>query len=64
MSGLEPQTREEVEAFLRTKLDSGDAETGLYNLGLGYVVVDRVDGKVTYQWFDEATKFNDLLDAN
>lgn len=66
MSAVEPQTRDEVEAFLRAKLDSDDAETGLYDLGLGYVVVDRLgpDNKMTFQWFDEAINFNDLLDAN
>lgn len=42
MSAVEPQAREEVEAFLRVKLNSGDAEAGLYALGLGHVVVDRV----------------------
>ena len=63
MSGPEPQTREEVEAFLRAKLDSGDAETGLYDLGLGYVVVDRCgpENKVSFQWFDEAIDFNRLI---
>lgn len=66
MSAVEPQTREEVEAFLRVKLDSGDVETGLYALELGHVVVDRVgpDDEVTFEWFDNAINFNDLLDAN
>ena len=63
MSAAEPQTREEVEAFLRSQLDSGEAESGLYDLGLGYVVVDRVgpSNKIEFQWFDEAINFNDLL---
>lgn len=63
MSTPEPQTQEEVEAFLRTKLESGEAETGLYNLGLSFVVVDRVgpDQAITFQWFDQAMHFNDLL---
>lgn len=66
MSAVEPQTREEVEAFLRAKLDSGAAETGLYDLGLGHVVVDRVgpENKATFQWFDEVINFNELLVAN
>lgn len=63
MSTQEPQTREEIEAFLRAKLESGEAETGLYDLGLSFVVVDRVgpDQAITFQWFDQAMHFNDLL---
>ncbi|KGG86186.1 hypothetical protein P245_20935 [Comamonas thiooxydans] len=62
----EPQTREEVESYLRAKLDADEAETGLYNIGLGFVVVDRVghDNKITFQWFDEAIRFDDLLRSN
>lgn len=41
----------EVEVFLCAKLDSDAAETGLYDLGPGYVVMDRVDDKVSFQWF-------------
>lgn len=63
MSTPEPQTQEEIEAFLRARLESGEAETGLYNLGLSFVVVDRVghDQAITFQWFDQAMHFNDLL---
>lgn len=63
MSTAEPQTQEEIEAFLRAKLATGEAETGLYDLGLSYVVVDRVgaDDEVTFQWFDRAMRFNELL---
>lgn len=63
MSTVEPQTQEEIEAFLREKLASGEAETGLYDLGLSFVVVDRVgpDQEVTFQWFGHALRFNDLL---
>lgn len=63
MSLTEPQTREEVEAYLRAKLDADEAETGLYDLGLGFVVVDRIghDNEVTFHWFDEAMSFDELL---
>ena len=46
MKMTEPTTREEVEAVLRTKIEADEAETGLYDTGLFFVVVDRVgDGK-------------------
>lgn len=63
MSRADPQKQEEIEAFFREKLAAGEAETGLYDLGLSFVVVDRVgpDQKVTFQWFGEALRFNDLL---
>lgn len=63
MSLTEPQTREEVEAYLRAKLDADTAETGLYDVGLGFVVVDRIghDNEVTFHWFDRAMSFDELL---
>ena len=66
MSAAEPQTQEEIEAFLRTKVEADEAETGLYDLGLSYVVVDRVAPKneVTFQWFDKAIRFNNLLQTS
>ncbi len=66
MSAAEPQTQEEIEAFLRTKVEADEAETGLYDLGLSYVVVDRVGPKneVTFQWFEKAIRFNDLLQTS
>jgi hypothetical protein len=66
MSTAEPQTQEEIEAFLRNKLEAGEAETGLYDLGHSYVVVDRVgpENDLTFQWFNEAMCFNDLLQSN
>lgn len=58
------KTHEEVEALLRAKLATDEAETGLYKVGanLGYVVVDRVGStdEVTFQWFDEALDLRDL----
>ena len=61
MRTSDPQTREEVEAFLRAKLASGEVTTGLYDLGLGYVAVDLVGPDVIFRWFKEAFNFNDLL---
>ena len=63
MPTTEPQTREEVEAYLREKLNADEIQTGLYDLGLGFVVVDRVghDNEITFQWFDEAISFDELL---
>jgi hypothetical protein len=60
-SQTEPSTREEIEAFLEPKIKAGEADTGLYDVGLSYVVVDVVGGKVTFEWFSHAMPFNDLL---
>ena len=64
MRTSDPQTREEVEAFLRAKMASGEVATGLYDLGLGYVAVDLVGPEVRVRWFEEAINFNDLLLTN
>ncbi len=64
MRTSEPQTREEVEAFLRAKLASDEVAPGLYDLGLGYVAVDLVGADVRFRWFDEAINFNYLLLTN
>jgi hypothetical protein len=63
MSTAEPQTQEEIEAFLRKKLEADEADTGLYDLGLTYVVVDRIgqDNNMTFTWFEKAIPFSDLL---
>lgn len=63
MTTAEPQSREEIEEFFREKLAAGEADTGLYDVGLSFVVVDRVgpDQEVTFHWFDQAQPFNDLL---
>lgn len=60
----DPVTREDIEALIRSKLDADEAETGLYNTGLAYVVVDRVDGEVTFQWFGDVMPFAELLPGN
>lgn len=49
----DPSTQSEIEAFLKSAIEAGDAETGLYNTGMQHVVVDRVDGEFTFQWFYE-----------
>lgn len=62
-----PSERDDIEFLLRAKIEAGEAETGLYDIGLSYVIADRamtiVDGKevVTFQWFDHMIPFNDLL---
>ena len=43
--------REEVEALLKEKYESGEADTGLYDTGWQFVVMDVVGGEVTFQWF-------------
>lgn len=57
----EPTTREEIEAVIKAKLEAGEAETGLYDTGLWFVVVDRVNNEVTFQWFESAMSLNDVL---
>lgn len=57
----DPVTRQDIEAFIRSKLDAEEAGTGLYHTGIAYVVVDRVDGQVTFQWFGDAIPFDSLL---
>lgn len=59
---VDPTTRDDIEAVIKAKIEAGDAETGLYDIGLSYVVVDFVDGEgMTFQWFEHAVPFNDLL---
>lgn len=59
--------QEQIEALIRAKIETGEAETGLYNTGLQYVVVDRVrDGKtdqITFQWFSTMFAVDDLVHA-
>ena len=59
----EPTTREEIEAVLRAKVESGEAETGLYDTGTFYVVVtDNGGDGVAFQWFDSPMQLSDVLD--
>lgn len=53
--------RSEIEALLKQKYESGEAETGLYNTGLQFVVMDMVDDELTFQWFCAANNLSDLL---
>jgi hypothetical protein len=57
----DPSTQEEIEAVLRLRIEADSAETGLYQTGFAYVVVDRIDGKITFQWFHDMQDFNDLM---
>lgn len=59
----EPTTREEIEAILKAKIEADEAETGLYDTGLWFVIVDRVNGEFTFQWFDSAMQLDDVLQA-
>ena len=54
-------SREEIEALLTRKYEAGEAEAGLYNIGLQFVVLDNVDGKLIFQWFQNAVDIADLL---
>ncbi len=60
-------TQEEVEALIAAKIESGEAETGLYKTGLQYVVVDRIsDGKndrITFEWFSDLLTVDDLVNT-
>ena len=53
--------QEQIEALLKKKYEAGEAETGLYNTGLQFVVMDMVDGQVSFQWFSEALDLGDHL---
>ena len=54
-------SREEIEALLTRKYKAGEAEAGLFNTGLQFVFMDNVDGKLTFQWFQDATDIADLI---
>jgi hypothetical protein len=60
-------TQEEMEALLKAKIAAGEAETGLYNTGLQWVVVDRVSGskgeEFTFQWFHSMLSVDDLVNV-
>ena len=48
---------EQVEALLRAKYESGEVETGLFDAGVQYVVMDAVDDaeggtRLTFTWFE------------
>lgn len=60
----EPTTREEIEAALHAKCEAGELDTGLFNTGLQWVVMDNVDGALEFQWFDEATHIDQVLELS
>jgi hypothetical protein len=53
--------REEIEALLQEMLEAGEIETGLFNAGQQFVVVDRVDDELLFAWFDEAWHLDQVL---
>lgn len=58
---VDPSEHADIEFLLKAKIEAGEAETGLYDLGTSYVVVDRVGSEVTFQWFSHMLQFNDVL---
>lgn len=60
---IDMSDRDGIEALLKSKIEAGDASTGLYDIGLSYVVVDDVGGKITFQWFRHMENFQDLLNS-
>jgi hypothetical protein len=60
----DPSERNDIEFLVKVKIEAGEAETGLYDIGLSYLVVDRVDTEqgeaFTFQWFDSMMPFRNL----
>lgn len=52
--------RDEVEALLKAKYEASEADTGLYDTGLQFVVMDVIGGEVTFQWFASSQTLDDL----
>lgn len=51
-------TRLEIEAELRSLIEAGQKDVGLYDstIGwLGFVVVTKTNDRLSFQWFDSAT---------
>lgn len=53
--------REEIEAALKTKYEAGECDTGLFNTGIQFVVMDNVNGELCFQWFMDAVNVADVL---
>ena len=53
--------QDQIESLLKQKYESGEAETGLYNTGLQFVVMDVVNGQMTFEWFSNAHDLGNLL---
>jgi hypothetical protein len=60
-------TRDEIENLIKAKVLAHDADTGLYDTGLQYVVVDIVNNgngdEITFQWFESMRTVDDLVNA-
>jgi|GEM_PF-2815587 len=64
----DPSDRDDIECLLKAKVEADEAETGLYDCGLAFVIVDRVSNtkgadEITFQWFERAMPLNDVLAA-
>lgn len=58
------QERGKIEAVLKAKVEAGEAKTGLYEIGLYYVVVRRSNDfgePIYFDWFENAIPFSDFL---
>lgn len=53
----------EIEALLRAKYEAGEVSAGLFDAGIQYVVMDNVDGELTFTWFDTMKSIDDLVNA-
>ena len=60
----DPTSRDEIEAALRARYEAGELDTGLFNTGLCWVVMDNVDGRLEFQWHEEAVDLSHALDLN
>ena len=54
--------REQIEALLKRAYESGKADAGLYDAGIRYVVMDNVDGALTFTWFEHIRTLDDLIE--
>ena len=57
----DPHTQEDIEAWFQKSLQNNEVETGLYDVGLSKLVVDRVDSEIVFTWFDNVESFDVAL---
>lgn len=57
----DPTSQDDIEAVLRAGYMAGEVDTGLYNTGLQYVVMDVVDGEIVCTWFQSAQTLENIL---
>lgn len=55
--------REQIESLLKQAYQAGKADTGLYDTGLQHVVMDNVEGELTFTWFESVNTLDDLMVA-